>query len=64
MITTVDKNGIHEVQKITKPNGKLVRYQATPIPAGDYGLVKVFISLEDARAFIGKTTGGKVKPLN
>jgi hypothetical protein len=48
------------VQKVTKPDGKLVRYQVAPIPAGDTEAVKVFMTLEMARAAIGKTNGGKV----
>lgn len=59
MIVTVDSSGIHEVQKVTKPNGALLRYQVTPIPAGDAGCVHVFATLESARVFIGKSADGK-----
>ena len=60
MITIVDHNNTHSVQKVTKPDGKLVRYQVAPIPAGDTDSVKVFMTLEMARAAIGKTNGGRV----
>ncbi len=59
MITVVDKANGHVVQKITKPNGKLVRYQLVPAAAGDSAAVRVFASLSAARAAIGKTNGGK-----
>ena len=60
MITIVDHNKTHSVQKVTKPDGKLVRYQVAPIPAGDTEAVKVFMTLEMARAAIGKTNGGRM----
>ncbi len=59
MITVVDKANGMTVQKVTKPNGRLVRYQLVPAVAGDSASVKVFASLSAARAAIGKTNGGK-----
>ncbi len=60
MITIVDKVDGFEIQKITKPDGKLVRYQVVQLPAGDSEQVRVFMALEMARAAIGKTKSGKV----
>lgn len=51
MIRVVDKHGLHEVQKVTKSNGKMVAYQAG-IP-GDYGTIQRFPTLYAARAFVG-----------
>lgn len=60
MITIVDHHNGVVVQKITKPSGKLVRYQTVPENVGDASAVKVFISLADARQSIGKSPSGKV----
>lgn len=54
MIRIVDKNGVNVVQKITKPNGKLVCYLAG-VP-GDYGLLRQFPTLAAARADVGIAT--------
>lgn len=51
MIRIVDKRNLHVVQKVTKPNGQLVTYQAG-IP-GDYGLLQQFKTLQEARSYIG-----------
>lgn len=59
MITVVDRANGLTVQKVTKPSGKLIRYQVAPEKAGDAFAVKVFATLESARAAIGKTNGGK-----
>lgn len=59
MITIVDKgetaSGPAVVQKISKPNGKLVRYQVVTLAnVGNAAEIKVFMTLQDARIFIGK----------
>lgn len=64
MITVVDRANGLAVQKVTKPNGKLIRYQVTPEKAGDANAVKVFATLEAARDAIGKTTGGKKQEMH
>lgn len=64
MITVVDRNAGQIVQKVTKPNGAVLRYQTAPESVlkgeGDATLVKVYVSLADARQAIGKTVSGKV----
>ena len=55
MIRIVDKRNMHVVQKVIRPNGGLVTYQAG-IP-GDYGLLQQFKTLREARAYIGIETG-------
>jgi hypothetical protein len=47
------------VQKVTKPNGALVRYQVVTNGIFDANQTKVFVNLESARAAIGKTVSGK-----
>lgn len=59
MITVVDRANDRIIQKITKPDGKLIRYQVVD-KAGDSNAVKVFSNLQPARAAIGKTNGGKL----
>lgn len=59
MITVVDRNNGLVVQKVTKPNGALVRYQVKPDGIFDADQVKVHVTLESARAAIGKNAGGK-----
>jgi hypothetical protein len=59
MITVVDKANGHVVQKVTKPDGKLVRYQLVPEIAGDSASVKVFATLTSARAALSGFIGGK-----
>lgn len=60
MIIVVDKANGQTVQKVTKPDGRLVRYQVVPAEhIGDAQVIKVFTSLAAARAAIGKTNGGK-----
>lgn len=54
MIQVVDRTEKYEVQKITKPDGKLIRYQTVELPHGNSDAVKVFVTLESARAAIGK----------
>ncbi len=58
MITVVDRNDTHVVQKVTKPNGVLVRYQVVINGVYDAEQVKPFVNLESARAFIGKANNG------
>lgn len=63
MITTIDRNNGFVVQKVSKPNGTTLRYQTAPESVdkgvGDATLVKVYVSLADARQAIGKTVSGK-----
>lgn len=59
MITIVDRGNGITIQKVTKPNGKLVRYQTVPEGTFDAEQVKVFVTLESARATISKTVSGK-----
>lgn len=59
MITVVDRNGDKVVQKVTKPNGNLVRYQVVTNGVYDAEQTKVFVNLESARIAIGKTAGGQ-----
>lgn len=59
MITVVDRGNGYVVQKVTKPNGNLVRYQVAPEGVFDAEAIKVFVTLESSRAAIGKTANGK-----
>lgn len=59
MITTVDRNNGYVVQKVTKPDGKLVRYQVKPEDVFDSEQVLVCANLTLARAAIGKTHTGQ-----
>lgn len=62
MIVVVDRANGLIVQKVTKPNGNLVRYQVKPEGIFDAEQTKVFATLESARAAIGKSVGGKAVP--
>jgi hypothetical protein len=60
MIVNVDKHNDLIVQKVTKPDGKLVRYQVLQQGIYDSSRIKVFMTLESARHAIGKTNGGQL----
>ncbi len=60
MITLVDRTEKYEIQKVTKPNRKLIRYQVVELPHGNTEAVKVFVNLESARHAIGKSVTGQV----
>ena len=64
MITRVDGVEGYEIQKVTKPNGQVLRYQVVALPAGNADAVKVFVNLKSARAAIGKGNNGRIANVN
>ena len=55
MIVIVDRYNGKAVQKVTKPNGALVRYQVVSEDTiGNTGEIGVFVTLESARKHIGR----------
>lgn len=60
MITVVDRSNGLVVQKVSKPDGKIVRYQiCAEANLGDFSQVVAYSTLAEARAAVGKSQGGK-----
>jgi hypothetical protein len=56
MIRQVDKRDGYIIQKVVKPNGKVVAYQIMPVGMinGDATHIRAFATLQAAREAIGK----------
>lgn len=62
MLTIIDRANGHVIQKVTKPNGNLIRFQFMPENGmGDTEQVKVASTLTEARNAIGHHIVAKVE---